>query len=87
MIQAIMISTFDIGSVLIALATFGTYVTGGGTLTAAIVFPSVTLFTMLDYPLGLLALVFNMVWGSKVSLNRIQKFMDSEEKDNSAHCK
>ncbi|XP_066556292.1 ATP-binding cassette sub-family C member 2 [Amia ocellicauda] len=66
---------------LVSLATFGVYVLGdaGNVLTASKVFTSITLFNILRLPLFDLPTVISLVIQMKVSLSRLENFLNSEE--------
>ncbi|XP_041468071.1 ATP-binding cassette sub-family C member 10-like [Lytechinus variegatus] len=67
--------------VLISLCTFTTYALIGNDLTAAKVFTSLALFSILIGPLNAFPWVLNGVIESWVSIKRVQEFMDLEESD------
>ncbi|XP_003727446.1 multidrug resistance-associated protein 7 [Strongylocentrotus purpuratus] len=67
--------------VLISLLTFTTYALIGNDLTAAKVFTSLALFSILIGPLNAFPWVLNGVIESWVSIKRVQEFMDLEESD------
>ena len=64
---------------MISLAGFGTYVALGGKITAAVAFPALALFNLLRFPIIMFPMqIMSLIFG-KVALNRIQKFMNAEE--------
>ncbi|XP_076314216.1 LOW QUALITY PROTEIN: ATP-binding cassette sub-family C member 10-like [Tachypleus tridentatus] len=65
--------------VLISVLTFSTYVVMGNQLTAAKVFTSVALFNMLIMPLNAFPWVLNGLMEAWVSLNRVQKFLQTQD--------
>ncbi|KAM4693780.1 ATP-binding cassette sub-family C member 10 isoform 1-T2 [Discoglossus pictus] len=67
--------------VLICIITFTTYVLLGHQLTAAKVFTTLALVGMLILPLNNFPWVLNGVLEAKVSLDRIQRFMELPEQD------
>ncbi|XP_072165776.1 ATP-binding cassette sub-family C member 10-like [Diadema setosum] len=71
--------------ILISILTFTTYALLGHELTAAKVFTSLALFTILIGPLNAFPWVLNGVIESWVSLKRVQEFMDLEESDLKAY--
>ena len=70
---------FLAGPILISLAGFGTYVALGGRITAAVAFPALALFNILQFPIIVLPMQIMAVVFGKVALNRIQSFMNCEE--------
>ena len=70
---------FLAGPILIALAGFGTYIALGGRITAAVAFPALALFNILQFPIIVLPMQIMAVVYGKVALNRIQRFMNCEE--------
>ncbi|XP_041456122.1 ATP-binding cassette sub-family C member 10-like [Lytechinus variegatus] len=67
--------------ILIALLTFTSYTLLGNELTAAKVFTSLALFSMLQGPVNGIPWVLNCLLEAWVSFKRIQKYMDIEETD------
>ncbi|KAG8429251.1 hypothetical protein GDO86_017914 [Hymenochirus boettgeri] len=67
--------------VLISILTFITYILLGHQLTAAKVFTALALVGMLILPLNNFPWVLNGVLEARVSLHRIQQFMDLPEQD------
>ncbi len=65
--------------VLISILTFATYVAMGNTLTAAKVFTSVALFSVLVSPLNAFPWVVNGLVEAWVSLRRVSRFLQLSE--------
>jgi len=67
---------------LVSLASFGMY-TGihGAPPSAAAMFTSLSLFSLLRFPLSMIPNVINAVLEARVSLRRIQEFLDADEVD------
>jgi len=70
---------FMAGPILISLFAFGTYALMGNRVTASVAFPALALFNILRFPIIMLPMqIMSLIFG-KVALDRIQKFMNSEE--------
>lgn len=69
---------------MVSAGTFTCYVMLGNTLTAATAFTAISLFNILRFPLAMLPNVINNLVEAKVSLKRIQDFLESEDLDPSA---
>ncbi len=63
--------------VVVALVTFSVYAALGFDLTPTVAFSSVALFNVLRFPLNMLPNVLSSIADIRVSLNRIQEFLDS----------
>lgn len=70
--------------ILVALASFATYVAMGNQLTAAVAFPSLALFNILRFPMAMLPGVINNLIEASVSISRISSFLNAHEVDESA---
>ena len=65
--------------VLVTLCTFGAFVAMDGTLDAPTAFTSLTLLNLLRFPLSALPTIFTGLIEAKVSLTRVQAFLDATE--------
>ncbi|KAG1680183.1 hypothetical protein FOA52_000296 [Chlamydomonas sp. UWO 241] len=63
---------------LVPVATFGTYLFLGNSLSSAEAFTSLALFNVLRFPLFLVPQLLNMLAQAQVSLNRIQEFLQAD---------
>ncbi|GAA5860287.1 hypothetical protein JCM3774_000370 [Rhodotorula dairenensis] len=69
----------------VAFTTFALFSTiSGKPLTSEIVFPAITLFQLLGFPLAVLPVVFSSLVEAYVSVDRLTKFLVSKELDPSA---
>jgi len=68
-------------SIMVTLCTFAAFVAMGGTLDAATAFTSLSLLSILRFPLAVLPNIFNSAIEASVSLRRIASFLYSEEID------
>lgn len=66
---------------LVALFTFGLYSLLGNELTAERAFTALALFNIIRFPMNMLPMIVNSVIESKVSLQRLSKFLLAEELD------
>ena len=67
----------------VSLGTFITYsATSSQPLTADIVFPALSLYQLLNFPLSMLAGIVSMFLQTQISAGRLAAFFDSEELDN-----
>ena len=66
---------------IVSLATFTTFTLTGNNLTAEIAFTSLSLFNVLRFPLNMLPNVINSLVESKISTNRIQKYLLAKDRD------
>ncbi|KAJ6649924.1 Multidrug resistance-associated protein 1 [Pseudolycoriella hygida] len=64
---------------LVSFVSYFTFVHTGGEFTPNVAFVSVTLFSILQYPMAMFPMVLSYVIQFLVSLKRINKFMNSEE--------
>ncbi|KAG4077224.1 hypothetical protein HA402_005279 [Bradysia odoriphaga] len=64
---------------LVSMVSYITFVLLGGTLTPNVTFVSITLFNILQFPMGIFPMMIAYVIQVAVSLKRINKFMNSEE--------
>ncbi|XP_030051718.1 multidrug resistance-associated protein 7-like isoform X2 [Microcaecilia unicolor] len=72
---------WDALPVLISILTFMTYVLLGHQLTASKVFTALALVGMLVYPLNVFPWMVNQIVQAKVSLDRIQRFLELSDQD------
>ncbi len=67
---------------LVSLATFTTYaLTSDKPLTADIIFPALSLFSLLQFPIAMLASIITSVIAAQVSARRLSDFLDAGELD------
>lgn len=64
---------------LVSMVSYITFVMMGGVLTPNVAFVSITLFNILQFPMGVFPMMIAYVIQVAVSLKRINKFMNSEE--------
>ena len=77
---------FMSGPILMALAGLGTYTALGGKITAAVAFPALALFSILQFPIIVLPWqIMELIYG-RIALTRIQKFMNCEETEKEPTC-
>nr|XP_033794309.1 multidrug resistance-associated protein 7-like isoform X2 [Geotrypetes seraphini] len=72
---------WDALPMLISILTFMTYVLLGHQLTASKVFTALALIGMLVYPLNMFPWMVNQILQAKVSLDRIQQFLELSDQD------
>jgi ABC-type multidrug transport system fused ATPase/permease subunit len=65
--------------VIMSLCAFLTYAQAGGELSAALIFPSLTLFSYLRQPLQILPQMFGLLAESAVALERLQVLLGAKE--------
>ncbi|CAB4033149.1 multidrug resistance-associated 1-like, partial [Paramuricea clavata] len=80
-LQAAHILVMSSAPIIVSLATFGTYVSLGNTLTAPKAFVALALFQVLRFPLSMLANLLTNLIQALVSIKRLQKFLNMEELD------
>lgn len=69
----------------VSLASFATYsATSPVPLTADVIFPALSLFSLLQFPIAMLANVLTSIIASQVSATRLSEFLDSDELDPNA---
>ncbi|WVR05627.1 hypothetical protein IAU60_002649 [Kwoniella sp. DSM 27419] len=67
---------------LVAFSTFATFaLTSGRPLTSEIIFPAISLFQLLSFPMAMFANIINSIIEATVSLGRLEDFMSAEELD------
>ena len=67
---------------LVAFATFSTFVaTSGKPLTSEIIFPAISLFQLLSFPMAVFSNIINSIIEAIVSVKRIQDFLGGDELD------
>ncbi|KDN53139.1 putative YCF1-vacuolar ABC transporter [Tilletiaria anomala UBC 951] len=67
---------------LVSLATFTTYAfTSDVPLTADVIFPALSLFSLLQFPIAMLASIITAVIAAQVSARRLAEFLDAGELD------
>lgn len=64
------------GPIVISLAAFSTYSLLGKPLTAAVAFPALALFNLLRFPVLMFPQQITNLINAKISLSRIQKFIE-----------
>lgn len=70
---------------LVAFATFSTFVfTSDRPLTAEIIFPAISLFTLLSFPMSVFSNIINSIIEALVSVNRLEAFLAADELDPNA---
>lgn len=74
---------YQSGPVLVALAAFGTYTMLGKQLTASVAFPALALFNLLRFPIIMFPTQIMNIVHARVGLQRIQKFMECQEMEDS----
>ncbi|KAF9400853.1 hypothetical protein BGZ94_005375, partial [Podila epigama] len=88
-IRALLTIVFSSVTLIMALATFSVYATVGGPggtpgkISSEIIFISITLFSMLSKPLGMISQAISRTIAFKVASRRIEKFLLLEEIDTS----
>lgn len=75
------VNTFLLTSIpaIVAVSTFAVYVAMGESLDATTAFVSLTLFSILRFPLFQLPMLINQVVNASVSINRMQEFLWADE--------
>jgi ATP-binding cassette subfamily C (CFTR/MRP) protein 1 len=77
--QAISTFTWSTTPFLVSCSTFGVFVlTKQGTLTTDIVFPALTLFNLLTFPLAILPMVITAIVEASVAVGRITSYLNAE---------
>ncbi|WWD05496.1 hypothetical protein V865_003573 [Kwoniella europaea PYCC6329] len=67
---------------LVAFSTFATFAfTSGKPLTSEIIFPAISLFQLLSFPMAMFANIINSIIEASVSLGRLEDFLSGEELD------
>jgi len=69
------------GPILVSLASFSAYSLMGYSLTADIAFPALALFNLLRFPILILPMQVQNIINGKVSLKRLQDYLDAEDKE------
>lgn len=70
---------------LVAFATFASFVaTNSRTLTSEIIFPAISLFQLLSFPLAAVSNVINSIIEAVVSVGRLEEFLAADELDSNA---
>lgn len=70
---------------LVAFATFSTFVfTADRPLTSEIIFPAISLFTLLSFPMSVFSNIINSIIEATVSVGRLEKFLNADELDPNA---
>lgn len=70
---------------LVAFATFSTFVlTSNRPLTSEIIFPAISLFSLLSFPLAVFSNIINSIIEAIVSVARVENFLTGEDLDKSA---
>ncbi|WWC68420.1 uncharacterized protein I206_102347 [Kwoniella pini CBS 10737] len=70
---------------LVAFSTFATFaLTSGKPLTSEIIFPAISLFQLLSFPMAMFANIINSIIEASVSLGRLEDFLSGEELDPNA---
>ena len=70
---------------LVAFVTFATFVkTSGRPLTSEIIFPAISLFQLLSFPMAVFSNIINSIIEALVSAKRIEDFLAAEELDPTA---
>jgi len=82
--RSAMMVFFTAVPLLVSTATFFLYVSLGNTLTAAEAFTAISLFNILRFPLAMLPNVINNLVEARVSLKRIQDFLEGADLDPTA---
>jgi ATP-binding cassette subfamily C (CFTR/MRP) protein 1 len=78
--QAISTFTWSTTPFLVSCSTFGVFVlTKQGTLTTDIVFPALTLFNLLTFPLAILPMVITAIVEASVAVGRITSYLNADE--------
>ncbi|WRT65913.1 uncharacterized protein IL334_002864 [Kwoniella shivajii] len=67
---------------LVAFSTFATFaLTSDRPLTSEIIFPAISLFQLLSFPMAMFANIINSIIEASVSLGRLENFLSGEELD------
>ncbi|WWD18144.1 hypothetical protein CI109_102593 [Kwoniella shandongensis] len=70
---------------LVAFSTFASFViTSDRPLTSEIIFPAISLFQLLSFPMAMFAQVLNSIIEATVSLHRVEDFLAADELDENA---
>lgn len=65
---------------MVAFATFAAYAyTSTVPLTSAVIFPAISLFTLLQFPLAMFSMIISSIIEATVSEGRLVDFLDAEE--------
>ncbi|EGG17998.1 ABC transporter C family protein [Cavenderia fasciculata] len=74
-IQGISLLLWSMSPIFVSVFTFTVYVLMGGKLTAAIAFPCLSLFNVMQFPINMLPNVVSSLIEASVSVNRLQNFL------------
>ena len=78
--QVLSVVFWNIVPLLVAFGSFATAAYAGDVpLTADVIFPSISLFMLLSFPLGMFAFVFSSIITAMVSVKRLASFLQSPE--------
>ena len=80
--DALSTALFVSTTTIVAFVGFGTYVLLGGTLTAPVVFASLSLFAMLEEPFGMISHLLANLQHARVAANRLQMYFSAGTRAN-----
>ena len=78
-LSAVATFTWMTAPLLVALASFATYVLSGNPLTPQVAFVSLSLFNILRFPMSMLPFLVSFLVECSVSITRMNKFLNHEE--------
>ncbi|KYR03153.1 ABC transporter C family protein [Tieghemostelium lacteum] len=74
-IQGIGLILWSMSPIFVSISTFTVFILSGNTLTAAIAFPCLSLFNVMQFPINMLPSVISGIIEASVSVQRLQKFL------------
>lgn len=77
--SAISVSLFGLTPVLVTFSTFTLYSLTGHVLNSSTIFPALTLFTLLQFPIAMLAQVVTNIIEASVAIQRLGEFLGADE--------
>eukprot|EP01061_Rhynchopus_euleeides_P042069 TRINITY_DN7348_c2_g1_i1.p1 TRINITY_DN7348_c2_g1~~TRINITY_DN7348_c2_g1_i1.p1 ORF type:complete len:1598 (+),score=762.92 TRINITY_DN7348_c2_g1_i1:195-4796(+) len=80
-LRVVMFSLIYMTPIMLAATTFIVYACMGYSIEPSVVFPSMSLFSILRFPFLILPLQFNMMVNAKVSFDRMTTFLESLTRD------
>eukprot|EP01132_Coremiostelium_polycephalum_P009679 gene9679-11876_t len=80
-IQGFSLLLWSMSPMLVSVATFAVFILTGGTLTAEIAFPSLSLFNVMQFPINMLPNVVTSIIEASVSVQRLQRFLLKKDLD------
>ncbi|GAM28766.1 hypothetical protein SAMD00019534_119420 [Acytostelium subglobosum LB1] len=74
-IQGVGQMLWSMSPIFVSVTSFGVFIALGGKLTAAIAFPALSLFNVMQFPINMLPMVVSSIIEANVSVGRLQRFL------------